>query len=124
MRIAIFSFVAGDDLAYKTALLLPIPSWLLIAYLQFRLLRPYFHRSGLWLIATFVGGNLGGFAGGLAQLHTMSMLEMYAYDKVLISDYDSVIHSDWIFAIAPAASIIAGVLVAGDDSEFPPIPVS
>jgi hypothetical protein len=111
VRIAIFSFVQDDDLAYKAALLLPIPCWLLIAYLQLRLLRPYFRRSGLWLIATFVGGNLGGFAGGLAQLQTMSMLEQYAYDKVLISDYNSVIHSDWIFAIAPTASIVAGVFV-------------
>ena len=110
VRIAIFSFVQEDELAYKTALLLSIPSWLLIAYLQFRLLRPYFHRSGLWLIATVVGGNLGGFAGGLAQLQTTSMLEMYANEKVLISDYESVIHSDWIFAIAPIASVIAGVL--------------
>lgn len=111
-RIAIFSFVQDDDLAYKIALLLPIASWLLIAYLQFRLLRPHLRRSRLWLIATVVGGNLGGFAGGLAQLQTMSMLETYAYEKVLISDYDSVIHSDWIFAIELPASIIAAVLVA------------
>lgn len=111
-RIAIFSFVQDDGLAYKAALLLTIPSWFLIAYLQYRLLRPFSRRSRMWLIATFVGGNLGGFAGGLAQLQTMSMLETYAYEKVLISDYESVIHSDWIFAIAPAASIIAGVLVA------------
>jgi hypothetical protein len=111
VRIAIFSF-SQDDLAYKAAMLLAIPGWLLIAYLQYRLLRPYSRRSRLWLIATFVGGNLGGFAGGLAQLQTMSMLETYANEKVLISDYDSVIHSDWIFAIAPTASIVAGVLVA------------
>jgi len=110
VRSAIFGF-APEELAYRTAVLLPIPSWLLIAYLQFRLLRPYHQRGRPWLIVTLVGGNLGSFAGGLAQLQTMSMLEMYAYSSVLTSDYNSVIPSDWTLAIAPTVSIIAGVLV-------------
>jgi hypothetical protein len=60
-RIAIFSFEQDDGIAYE-AVLLTIPSWFLIAYLQYRLLRPISRRSRWWLIATFVGGNLGGFA--------------------------------------------------------------
>lgn len=111
VRSAIFGF-APEDLAYPAAVLLPILCWLLIAFLQFRLLRSYLRRASLWLIATFVGGNLGSFAGGWVQLETMSRLEMYAYSKVLISDYNSVIHSDWILAAAPIASIVAGVFVA------------
>jgi hypothetical protein len=111
VRIAIFSF-SQSDAVYMTALLLPVAAWALVAYFQFRLIRPHLRRSQLWLIATFIGGNLGGFAGGLSHLKTTSMLERYANEKVLISDYNSVIHSDWIFAVAPTASVVAGVLVA------------
>jgi hypothetical protein len=106
---AIFS-VAPYELAFKAALLLPIPIWFLVAYQQFRLIRPYLRRSYLWLFATFVGGNLGVFAGGLTQLQTLAALEYHAYQRLAVSDYGTMISSDWIFAVAPALSLTVGCL--------------
>ncbi len=108
---AIFN-VAQHDFAFMAALLLPIPIWFLIAYQQYRLIRPHLRRSYLWLFATFVGGNIGVFAGGLTQLQTSAALEHYAYQSAAVSDYGRMISSDWIFAIAPALSLTAGCLAA------------
>jgi hypothetical protein len=109
VRTAVFHF-AAEEAAYKAAVLLHILIWLLIAYLQIRLLRPFVHRRYLWLIATFVGGNLGTLAGSWVQFRTTTMLEMHAYESALVSDYNRIIPSDLMLAIAPVASISVGVL--------------
>jgi hypothetical protein len=51
-------------IAYWIAAAAPAPVWLLIGFLQYRLLRPYLHSSLWWLLATFAGGILGMFVGG------------------------------------------------------------
>ncbi len=109
LRSASFNLVA-EDVAYRIALWLHTLIWLLIAYLQIRLLRDFVRPRFLWLIATFVGGNIGTLAGGWVQFKTVKMLEMHAYESALVGDYNRIVSSDLTLAIAPAASIAAGVL--------------
>lgn len=108
VRSAIFQF-AAEDVAYRAAMLLHILIWLLVGYLQVRLLRHFVRRRFLWLVATFVGGNLGTLAGSWVQLRTMTMLQLHAYESSLVGDYNRTISSDLLLVIAPAASIAAGV---------------
>jgi len=100
VRAAIFA-IGPEEVAYQAAVLLPILSWLLIAYLQFRLLRPHLRRGRLWLIATFVGGNLGGFIGGLAQIWMAPMVEGFVIGGENMPE--------WLFLYHPAVSIVAAV---------------
>jgi hypothetical protein len=108
-RIAVFKF-SPDDIAYYVAFFLLYPAWLSIAWLRFRLLRLYSVHRRFWLVATFLGGSIGGFVGGLVRMQTMDALEFYAYESALVSDYNRVVTSDWIFATAPALSITVGCL--------------
>src|SRR5262245_10601400 len=61
---------------YYLAALAPAPVWLLIGFLQFRLLRPDLRSSLWWLLATFTGGILGMFAGGAVLVSMMPESEV------------------------------------------------
>lgn len=83
----------------------PAPVWLLIGFLQYRLLRSYLRSSLWWLLATFAGGILGMFVGGPVLVLMMPESEVV----VLGADTTPV----WMFApypLLPAA--IAGAVAA------------
>jgi hypothetical protein len=93
-------------LGYLVAIFAPAPVWFLIAFLQYRLLRPYLRSSLWWLVATFVGGILGMFVGGPA------MVLMMPQGEVLVLGSTST--PEWMFApypLLPAA--FAGAVAAG-----------
>lgn len=92
-------------LGYLVAVFAPAPVWLLIAFLQYRLLRPYLRTALWWLLATFVGGILGMFVGGPA------MVLMMPQGEVLVLSSQST--PEWMFAqfpLLPAA--VAGAIAA------------
>ena len=94
------------DLGYQLAILVPLPIWFLIGFLQYRLLSPYRRRSLWWLIATFCGGILGMFVGGPAMVWMMPQSEV-----ILLSSLSS---PEWMFPpypLPPAA--FAGAVAAG-----------
>jgi hypothetical protein len=93
------------ELGRQFALMAPVPVWFLIGFLQYRLLRPHRRRSLWWLIATFCGGILGMFAGGLAKFWMMPQSEV-----IVLS---STTTPEWMFApypLPPAA--FAGAIAA------------
>lgn len=92
-------------LGRQFALMAPVPVWILIGFLQYRLLRPYRRRSLWWLIATFTGGILGMFVGGPAMILMMPPSEV-----ILLSTTTT---PEWMFAsypLPPAAA--AGAIAA------------
>jgi hypothetical protein len=92
-------------LAYMAAALAPAPVWLLIGFLQYRLLRPYLRTSLWWLLATFAGGILGMFVGGPA------LVLMIPESEVVVVGSTST--PEWMFApypLIPAA--FAGAIAA------------
>lgn len=92
-------------LGYLVAVFAPAPVWLLIAFLQYRLLRPYLRTGLWWLLATFAGGILGMFVGGPA------MVLMMPQGEVLVLSSQST--PEWMFAqfpLLPAA--FAGAIAA------------
>jgi hypothetical protein len=85
-------------LGYTVAVFAPAPVWLLIGFLQYRLLRPHLRTGLWWLLATFVGGILGMFVGGPA------MVLMMPQGEVLVLSSQST--PEWMFAqfsLLPAA---------------------
>jgi hypothetical protein len=64
-----------EMLMYLLAMVLPFGAWLLIAHLQFRLLRPHLGRPRLWMVATLAGGGIGNVVGGFALLHSQSVID-------------------------------------------------
>ena len=94
------------DLGYRLAILVPLPVWFLIGFLQYWLLQPYRRRSLWWLIATFCGGILGMFVGGPAMIWMMPQSEV-----IVLS---SLATPEWMFTpypLPPAA--FAGAVAAG-----------
>jgi hypothetical protein len=94
------------DLGYQLAILVPLPVWFLIGFLQYWLLQPYRRRSLWWLIATFCGGILGMFVGGPAMIWMMPQSEV-----IVLS---SLATPEWMFTpypLPPAA--FAGAVAAG-----------
>lgn len=90
---------------YQMAVLAPAPVWLLAAFWQYRLLRPYMRRSVWWVIATFVGGCLGVPGGGLA------MIWMTPHVEVLVLGNEST--PEWMFAAYPLLpAAFAGAVAA------------
>src|SRR5262245_66653422 len=53
-----------EMLMYQVAMALPFVAWLLIGFLQFRLLRWHLRRPRLWIVATLAGGGVGHAARG------------------------------------------------------------
>jgi len=91
-------------LGFMIAVLAPVPVWLLIGFLQFRLLRPYLRTRVWWLLATFAGGILGMFAGGPA------MISMMPASEVLYINTES--SPEWMFAPYPLFPAAFGGAVA------------
>jgi hypothetical protein len=92
-------------LGRQFALMVPVPVWFLIGFMQYWLLRPYRRRSLWWLVATFCGGILGMFVGGPAMIMMMPPSEV-----ILLS---STTTPEWMFApypLPPAAG--AGAIAA------------
>lgn len=106
---ALRALLLGDptwDLGYQLAILVPLPVWFLIGFLQYWLLQPYRRRSLWWLIATFCGGILGMFVGGPAMIWMMPQSEV-----IVLSSLST---PEWMFApypLPPAA--FAGAVAAG-----------
>jgi hypothetical protein len=82
----------------------PAPVWLLIAFLQYRLLRPYLRTAFWWLLATFAGGILGMFVGGPAMIMLMPQGE------VLVLNSQST--PEWMFAQFPLLPAAFGGAIA------------
>lgn len=94
------------DLGYQLAMMVPLPVWFLIGFLQYRLLAPYRRRGLWWLIATFCGGILGMFVGGPAMIWMMPQSEV-----IVLSSLST---PEWMFPpypLPPAA--FAGAVAAG-----------
>lgn len=93
------------ELGYQLAVLVPLPVWFLISFLQYWLLQPYRRGSLWWLIATFCGGILGMFVGGPAMFWMMPQSEV-----IVLSSAST---PEWMFApypLLPAA--FAGAIAA------------
>jgi hypothetical protein len=95
----------ASALVYLISALAPAPVWLLIGFLQYRLLRPYLRTGLWWLLATFAGGILGMFVGGPALVLMMPESEVVVLGAASTPE--------WMFApypLFPAA--IAGAVAA------------
>jgi len=95
---------ATSALGYLVAVFAPAPVWLLIGFLQYRLLRPYLRTGLWWLLATFVGGILGMFVGGPA------MVLMMPQGEVLVLSSQST--PEWMFAQFPLLPAAFGGAIA------------
>lgn len=82
-----------EMMMYQVAIVLPILAWLLIAYLQFRLLRHHLRRPRLWLVTTVAGGVVGNVVGGFVML----MLRGAVDDAVMAGEAVP----DWIYLVYP-----------------------
>lgn len=92
-------------LVYLISALAPAPVWLLIGFLQYRLLRRYVRPSLWWVVATFAGGILGMFVGGAV------LVWMMPESEVVVLGAEST--PEWMFApypLLPAA--VAGAAAA------------
>jgi hypothetical protein len=78
---------------YQVAIALPIIAWLLIAYLQFRLVRHHLRRPRLWQATTIAGGVVGNAVGGVMML----MVQRTVDDAVMSGEEIS----DWFYAVYP-----------------------
>jgi len=88
---------------YYAAAFAPAPVWLLIGFLQYRLLRPYLRSSLWWLLATFVGGILGRFVAG-----PVLVLMMPESEVIVLANETT---PAWMFAPYPLlpAAVAGGV---------------
>lgn len=91
-------------LGYWIAAAAPVPVWLLIGFLQYRLLHPYLRTGLWWLLATFASGILGMFVGGPA------MVLMMPLEQVVVLGAEST--PEWMFAPYPLLPAAVGGAVA------------
>ena len=91
-------------LVYWIAAAAPVPVWLLIGFLQYRLLRAYLRTGLWWLLATFAGGILGMFFGGPV------MVLMTPFEEVVVISGTST--PEWMFAPYPLFPAAVGGAVA------------
>jgi drug/metabolite transporter (DMT)-like permease len=98
-----------EVLMYLVAMVLPFGAWLLIAVLQFRLLRSHFRRPRLWMVATLAGGIVGNVAAGFAQLHSQSVI-----DRAIMGGEDPSAWVDSIYLYVPGvyAAIVNAAIVS------------
>jgi len=78
---------------YQVAIALPFIAWLLIAYLQFRLVRYHLRRPRLWQATTIAGGVVGNAVGGVVML-----MAQRAVDDAVMGGEEI---SDWFYAVYP-----------------------
>ena len=103
----------ADSLWARIAALLPVPIWLLVGVFQFLLLRSRLRHALVWVVATFVGGVVGHFVGGLSRIHTEPYVEELLLRRELISEPVPAWVSD-VYSLAPllVASVINLAIVA------------
>lgn len=94
-------FNAADGAAYLPTPMLTILAWLLIAFLQFGLLRAHLRRSHWWLIATVIGGYLGYRVGSLVRIQMES-----SFGSFIANDGDV---PGWLIDYFPGISIFTEV---------------
>src|SRR5262250_1986778 len=95
------------EISPEILILLPISIWLLLGLFQFPLLRKRLRRPRLWIAATFVGGGIGHFLGGLSRIRT----EPYVEDLLLRSELSSEPIPAWaseVYTLAPM--VLAGAI--------------
>jgi hypothetical protein len=100
-----------DELMLPIAAALLFMSWLAIAFLQFRLLKPYLRRPRLWFAATIAGGIVGTVAGASVQI-----LFEHAIDRSVLND----VIPAWAGLVdTHAPSVIGSFVTAGLLSLWP-----
>jgi hypothetical protein len=91
----------------EIAILLPFPVWLLLGLFQFPLLRKRLRHGLVWIAATFLGGAVGHFVGGLSRIRT----EPYVEELLLRSELGSGELPAWASDVYSAAPLVlAGVI--------------
>ena len=90
-----------EMLMYQVAMALPFVAWLLIGFLQFRLLRWHLRRPRLWIVATLAGGVVGNAASGFVFLGLRTAMDNSIVDGEAVSAWAD------IFAYAPPVLMAA-----------------